>query len=51
MATILITGGTGMIGKAITKALLEKNHHVIILSRNGSNDQRTTATFLTLIGV
>lgn len=41
MATILITGGTGLIGKAITKALLEKNHHVIILSRNGNNDQPT----------
>ncbi|MBC7949493.1 MAG: TIGR01777 family protein [Chitinophagaceae bacterium] len=34
MATILITGGSGMIGKAITKALLEKDHRVIILSRD-----------------
>lgn len=33
MATVLITGGTGMIGKALTKALQEKNYHVIILSR------------------
>lgn len=33
MATILITGGTGMIGKAIAKALLEKNYKVIILTR------------------
>lgn len=34
MATVLITGGTGMIGKALTKALLEKNHDVIVLTRD-----------------
>jgi len=34
MTTILITGGTGMIGKALTEALLEKNYKIIILSRN-----------------
>lgn len=34
MATILITGGTGMIGKALTRALLEKSYNVIILTRN-----------------
>jgi len=33
-STVLITGGTGMIGKALTKALLEKDHNVIILTRN-----------------
>ncbi len=33
MTTILITGGTGMIGKALTFALLEKNYKVIILTR------------------
>lgn len=33
MTTILITGGTGMIGKALTEALLEKNYKIIILSR------------------
>jgi uncharacterized protein (TIGR01777 family) len=33
MATILITGGTGMIGTVLTKVLLEKGHHVIILAR------------------
>ncbi len=37
MFTILITGGTGMIGKALTKALLEKNYKVIILSRGGQS--------------
>ena len=35
MPTVLITGGTGMIGKALTKVLLEKNYQVIILSRGG----------------
>jgi len=34
--TILITGGTGMIGQAITKALVEKNYSVIILRRDPS---------------
>lgn len=34
--TILITGGTGLIGQAITKALLEKNYSVIILTRDPS---------------
>jgi uncharacterized protein (TIGR01777 family) len=33
MYTVLITGGTGMIGKALTGALLEKNYNVIILTR------------------
>lgn len=37
MVTVLITGGTGMIGKALTKALLEKNYKVIILSRGGQS--------------
>lgn len=34
MATVLITGGTGLIGTALTKALLQKRHRVIILSRS-----------------
>lgn len=33
MATILITGGTGLVGKALGQALLEKGYSVIILSR------------------
>ena len=42
MATILITGGTGMIGKALTAALLEKNYKVVILSRQKIAQQTET---------
>lgn len=34
METILVTGGSGMIGTALSKALLEKKYKVIILSRD-----------------
>lgn len=34
MATILITGGTGMIGTRLTEMLVEKGYEVIILTRN-----------------
>ena len=34
MAKILITGGTGMIGQALTAMLLQKGHEIIILSRH-----------------
>ncbi|MGG9970332.1 TIGR01777 family oxidoreductase [Ferruginibacter sp. SUN002] len=33
MQTVLITGGTGLIGKTLTNALLQKGYHVIVLSR------------------
>lgn len=36
MATILITGGTGLVGTELTKLLVKKNHEVRILSRNPS---------------
>ena len=39
MTTILITGGTGMIGKALTEALLEKNYKIIVLSRDPDKHQ------------
>lgn len=34
MATITITGGTGLIGQALTKSLISKGHKVIILTRH-----------------
>ena len=47
MATVLITGGTGLIGTALTKELLNKNYEVIILSRskagNSSNKKLSYA--------
>ena len=39
MTTVLITGGTGMIGKALTHALVERNYKVIILSRKSVDQQ------------
>src|SRR5688572_27650382 len=36
MATVMITGGTGMIGTAIMKKLISKGHEVIILTRDKS---------------
>jgi len=34
MQTILITGGTGLVGTALTKMLVEKGNKVIILTRS-----------------
>ena len=36
MATVLITGGTGLIGNALTEELVKKNYDVIILTRDSS---------------
>ena len=38
MSTVLITGGTGLIGKALTTALLERGYNVIILTRKLPNE-------------
>jgi uncharacterized protein (TIGR01777 family) len=38
MATILITGGTGLVGTALRQLLTENGYHVIILSRNAPPD-------------
>jgi len=43
METVLITGGTGMIGKALTQALIERGFQVIILTRNGSKQKPTAS--------
>lgn len=34
MKTVLITGGTGLLGRALTEALLQRGFRVIILTRN-----------------
>jgi len=38
MAKILVTGGTGLVGRRLTALLTEKNHEVRILSRNHKNE-------------
>lgn len=42
MRTILITGGTGMIGKQLTTLLIQKGYDVIILSRGNVHDQNVS---------
>jgi len=42
METVLITGGTGMIGKALTQALIERGFNVIILTRNANSKKATS---------
>ena len=37
MSKILITGGSGLVGTRLTKMLLDKQHKVVILSRNPKN--------------
>ena len=34
MKTVLITGGTGMVGKALSQYLIEKGYEVIVLTRS-----------------
>jgi uncharacterized protein (TIGR01777 family) len=38
MATVLISGGSGMLGTALTKELVRKGHEVIILTRQAGKD-------------
>lgn len=38
---ILISGGTGFVGKNLTKSLIEKGHHVFILTRAPENNKDT----------
>jgi uncharacterized protein len=39
MSTVLITGGTGLVGKALSHALLAKGYEIIILSRGQKNKE------------
>jgi uncharacterized protein (TIGR01777 family) len=43
MSTITITGGTGLIGTALTHLLIDNGHRVIILSRNTPPGSRAAA--------
>ncbi|WP_439506800.1 TIGR01777 family oxidoreductase [Sediminibacterium sp.] len=43
MATILITGGTGTVGRRLTTLLLEKGYSVIVMGRGGASN-RTSVT-------
>jgi uncharacterized protein len=42
MATVLITGGTGLIGSALTNELLNRNYDVIILTRSPEKYSNTS---------
>jgi hypothetical protein len=45
MQTVLITGGTGMIGKALTTLFLEKGYKVIVLTRKDKKSRRLNVSF------
>ena len=51
MQTVLITGGTGMVGKSLTQHLLHKQYKVIILSRSVQNNQTNANLSYALWGV
>ena len=46
MAVVLISGGTGLIGKKLTSHLIERNYEVIILSRNKKDSSSNPKIFL-----
>jgi uncharacterized protein len=39
MATVLITGGSGLVGSALSKLLAQKGYHVIIAGRSSHNEK------------
>jgi uncharacterized protein (TIGR01777 family) len=45
MATVLITGGTGLIGSALTRALLQAGHRIHLLSRSSAPDRDDLRSF------
>lgn len=46
MATICITGGTGLIGNALAQYLSAKGHAIIILSRSPKNSNQSLISYL-----
>lgn len=46
MSTILITGGTGLIGSALTNLLIEKGHKIIILTRHPKSSDNPNISYL-----
>ncbi len=40
--TVLITGGTGLVGKTLSKALIKKGYQIIILTRNTADKKAET---------
>jgi uncharacterized protein len=40
MQTIVVTGGTGLVGKTLVEHLVKKNYHVIILTRSIDNIEK-----------
>jgi uncharacterized protein (TIGR01777 family) len=44
MSTIVITGGTGLIGTALTRMLIDKGHRIIVLSRHAPAHARPPAS-------
>jgi len=47
MSTILITGGTGLLGQRLTKALLTQNHTVHIVSRSAKKSKHANLHYFT----
>ncbi len=45
MSTILITGGTGLIGSALANMLTDKGHKVIILTRNEKKSANSNVSY------
>jgi uncharacterized protein (TIGR01777 family) len=41
MKTVLISGGTGLIGSALARELIKNDYHLIILTRNASRKKNT----------
>ena len=50
METVLITGGTGLIGQALTQLLTDHGYQVIILSRQPHADKNTENSLVTYAG-